>query len=386
MVSSQKLNIKLSIALLGTRGLPAAYGGFETFAHELATRLTERGHEVTVFQRHSWRLRLRARSEAVLDGILRRSTATVMHKYAETPLSSLSSFLDLAFGRKRFDVALLCNAANSPFAFLAGLRSVPVAINVDGVERKRSKWNGAGKLWYRLGEQTSVWFAAAIIADAQVIAEYYRENFKLEPTVITYGAHAMPIAAGPVLQRFNLSAARYILYVSRFEPENNALGVVQAYVQAKASGALDGISLVMVGDAPYADAYKGLVRAAADESVVFTGFQFGEAYRELRSNCLCYVQATEVGGTHPALVEAMAYGNPIIANEVPEHREVLGDTGIYYARNDFTALAIQLTKVANDRAMRENLSALAVQRARALFSWEAVTDKYEELLIKLCNR
>lgn len=377
MVNGQKLRI----ALIGTRGVPAAYGGFETFADELSKRLSARGHTVTVYQRHPWSNGVFSRDETPLGSVLRRSTATVMHKYAETPLSSLSSFLDLLFGKSRFDVALLCNAANSPFAFLGRLRGIPLAINVDGVERLRSKWNGAGKLWYRLGELTSVWFGSAIVADAQVIAEYYRENFKISPEIITYGADPKRVLPGRVHQQFGLTAQRYILYVSRFEPENNPLGVVQAYVS---SGITD-IPLVMVGDAPYADEYKARVKAAANRSVIFTGYQFGEAYRELRSNCLAYVQATEVGGTHPALVEAMAYGNAILANDVPEHREVLGDTGFYYAKNDFTALASQLRSVVMDGELRSEMSKTAAKRAESLFSWDSVTDKYENLLKKLSH-
>lgn len=373
---------KLRIALMGTRGIPAAYGGFETFADELSQRLVARGHSVTVFQRHNWRAGLWGREEPEMSGVKRRSTATVMHKYAETPLASLTSFLDVLLGRQSYDAALLCNAANSPFAFLGRLRGMPIAINVDGVERKRSKWNGAGKLWYRLGEFTSVLFGSAIVADAEVIAEYYREFFRINPEVITYGAQPAPLPPGPTLAQFNLKPGGYILYVSRFEPENNPLGVVQAYVQS----GVRGVPLVMVGDAPYADEYKARVRAASNSEVIFTGYQFGEAYRELRSHCLCYVQATEVGGTHPALVEAMAYGNAIIANDVPEHREVLGDAGLYYGKNDFTHLAEQLAKLHSDAARRSQLSSAAAARAKALFSWDVVTDKYEQLLNKLSHR
>jgi glycosyltransferase involved in cell wall biosynthesis len=374
---------------MGTRGLPAAYGGFETFAQELSARLVARGHSVTVFQRHAVTDGLLGFDAEPLGGVQRRSTATVMHKYAETPLSSLSSFLDLFLGRvtrrREFDVALLCNAANSPFSFLAKLCRVPLAINVDGVERLRAKWNGAGKLWYRLGEQSSVWFADRIIADAKVIFDYYAERFAVSPAVITYGADPKPVASGETLSRFGVKAGRYLLYVSRFEPENNALGVVQGYVR---SGVTD-VPLVMVGDAPYADEYKAKVRAAAagaDERVIFTGFQFGEAYRELRSNCLGYIQATEVGGTHPALVEGMAYGNAIIANAVPEHLEVLGDTGLYYPKNDFDELATLIAKLVADAQLREQLGSAAARRAQQLFSWDSITDKYEELLLDLCNR
>lgn len=362
----------LRIALLGTRGIPARYGGFETFAEELSTRLVARGHEVTVYGRRRF---FRGQpSESNFRGVRLILTPTVMHKYLETPLHALTSFIDL--WRRRFDVVLLCNAANSPFAWLVRLRGLPLFINVDGIERRRSKWNSLGRLWYLIGERASVWFATRIVADADVIAEYYRERFGCESVVIAYGAEPRPLPPGPVHQQFGLKSKEFILYVSRLEPENNALGVIEAYCRSGVS-----MPLVVVGDAPYADEYKQKLRAAAGAGVIFTGFQFGDAYRELRSNCYCYIQATEVGGTHPALVEAMAYGNCIIANDTPEHREVLSDCGTYYPFNDFHALAVLLRECVLAPETAETFGRRAAARARESYSWDKICDHYEQLFL-----
>jgi glycosyltransferase involved in cell wall biosynthesis len=364
---------QLKVAILGTRGIPARYGGFETFAEEISTRLVARGHEVTVYGRHPFFKREPLNSP--YRGVSLLSCPTVMHKYLETPLHALTSFLDLF--RRRFDAVLLCNAANSPFAWLVRLRGLPLYINVDGIERRRSKWNSLGRLWYKLGERCSVWFATRVVSDAEVIAQYYRETFGCESEVIAYGAEPKIRAAGEVLRQFNLKTDNYILYVSRLEPENNALGVIQAYNRSKVP-----LPLVVVGDAPYAAEYKSKLRAEAGPGVIFTGFQFGAAYQELRSNCYLYVQATEVGGTHPALVEAMAYGNCVVANDTPEHREVLANVGEYYAFNDFDALGDIIKKlVANPVGVRE-LGELARKRAQEHFSWDSITDKYERLLLQ----
>ncbi len=369
----------LRIVLLGTRGIPARYGGFETFAEELSTRLVERGHKVTVYGRR--RFGEKTSEESPYRGVSRRVVPTVMHKYLETPLHALMSFLDLFF--HQHDVALLCNAANSPFAWLIRLRGLPLAINVDGIERERSKWNSLGKLWYKLGERTSVWFASRIVADAQVIARYYKECFGADSSVIAYGATPVHRPPGKVLEQFSLTSGKYLLYVSRFEPENNALGVIEAY------GAIPKerrtMPLVMVGDAPYADEYKRRLREAACEGVIFTGFQFGEAYQELRSHCYLTIQATEVGGTHPALVEAMAYGNAVIANDVPEHREVVGEAGCYYAKNDFKMLSSLLQEMLGDSQKVSQMGQQAKARAQELFSWDAITDSYEALLTSLAK-
>lgn len=364
----------LRIAIMGTRGIPAAYGGFETFAEELSLRLVERGHEVTVYCRRP--VLKKASGPAEFKGVKLVYAPTVMQKYLETPLHSLTSFLQSL--RANYDVLLLCNAANSPFAFINLLSGRPLAINVDGIERFRTKWNRFGKLWYYLGEFASVYFGKKIVADAEVIAGYYRDRFKIEPEVIAYGADEKHLPAGETLCRYGLTSGNYLLYVSRLEPENNALGVIKAYCDADLS-----MPLVVVGDAPYADEYKKELRRIANNNVIFTGYQFGDAYRELRSNCSAYVQATEVGGTHPALLEAMAHGNCVIANDVPEHREVLGEAGLYYPKNDFAALTPVLQKVAENAILRERLGRDARQRVQQKYNWESITDSYEALFLRM---
>lgn len=367
----------LSIALLGTRGIPAAYGGFETFAEEISKRLAERGHTVTVYGRRSF-FKGSSCDQSFAERIFTRQTPTIFQKYLETPLHSLSSFLDLY--RKNYDLVLLCNAANSPFAFLAKPLGVPVVINVDGIERLRKKWNGLGRLWYQLGERSSVWFGTQIVSDADVIADYYQERYGLKTEVIPYGADGKTLPPGETLARYGLRAGEYLLYVSRLEPENNALGVVSAYREVSGD-----LPLVVVGDAPYASEYISSVKAAADNRVIFTGFLFGDAYRELQSNCALYIQATEVGGTHPALVEAMGRGCAIVANDVPEHREVLADAGWYYPKNGFNELALVLEDVLKDPAARAVRSKAAKERQQERYSWEAVTNRYEEIFKKIAG-
>lgn len=359
----------MRIAILGTRGIPASYGGFETFAEELSRLLVRRGHQVTVFGRCGFGER---REPELVNGATVRYAPTLFSKHFETPLAAATSFL--AVRRLGVDAVLLCNAANSPFAWLAKLPTVPLAINVDGIERKRSKWGLAGRLWYRLGERCSVWFADRVVADADVIAAYYRDRFGIEPACIAYGARVDHREPGPTLAQFGLKPRGYLLYVSRFEPENNALGVVQAYENSGVE-----LPLVMVGDAPYAQEYIAQVHRAAGSRVIFTGYQFGDAYHELQSHAYAYIQATEVGGTHPALIESMAHGNAIIANEVPEHTEVLSDAGLYYARNDFGELSRRMAEVVADTSRVERLRSAAAARAAAHYGWEAVTDQYERL-------
>ncbi len=360
----------VSIAIAGTRGIPANYGGFETFAEELARRLVDRGYAVRVYGRKKFFATATQRQPYAGAELV--DTATIMHKYFETPVHALTTFVHLLLNR--VDLVLLCNAANSPFSWIVRLGAMPLVTNVDGIERMRGKWNWLGRCWYRLGEISAVLFSSRVVADAQVIHDYYRDTYRCDSAVIAYGAKALPREEGETLKEFALQSKRFILYVSRLEPENNALGVVEAYVRTKCE-----IPLVIVGDAPYAKEYIARVRAAADSRVIFTGFQFGAAYQELRTHALLAIQATEVGGTHPALIESMAYGNCVIANDVPEHREVLGDAGLYYPKNDFSALTDVIEHTVNQSELISRYQELARERAQRLYNWERIVDQYEAL-------
>lgn len=363
---------------MGTRGVPAAYGGFETFAEQLGARLVERGHDVTVYGRsHIVPVGLRTHR-----GIHLRVLPTIRHKYLDTVVHTGLSVLDGLF--RRFDVVLICNNANAPFALVPRLSGAKVALNVDGLEWQRDKWNRLGRWYYRACAWLSPKLPIVLVSDAHVIARWYRERYGKHTVYIPYGSDARRTAPGETLARHGLGAGRYILYVSRLEPENNAHTVIEAYRRVGGEEAL-GAPLVIVGDAPYATEYKAAIEAAAAATpgVLLTGYVFGDGYAELQSNALAYVQATEVGGTHPALVEAMGRGATILANDVPEHREVLGDAGRYYARNDPDDLARELRRLVDDPAERERLGAAAADRAAANYSWDHVTDSFETLFTRM---
>ncbi len=364
----------MRIAIMGTRGVPAGYGGFETFAEELGVRLVERGHAVTVYGRkHAIPADLRE-----YRGMRLRVLPTIRHKYLDTVAHTAVSVIDGLF--RRYDVVLVCNNANAPFALVPRLGGAKVVLNVDGLEWQRDKWNRLGRWYY----QACAWLAPKLpivmVSDAHVIADWYLEKYGKRTVYIPYGSDALRVPPGQTLARLNLEVGRYILYVSRLEPENHADTVIDGY---RAGGGLSGLGvpLVIVGDAPYATAYKAKLEATAADTpgVMLTGYVFGAGYAELQSNALVYVQATEVGGTHPALVEAMGRGATILANDVPEHREVLGDAGRYYARNDAAAIADALRSLVNDAVERERLGTSAFERARETYSWKHVADEYEAL-------
>ena len=360
----------MNIAIAGTRGIPANYGGFETFAEELSIRLAERGHRVTVYCRSN-NIRY---PERVYRGVHLVVLPTIPTKHFDTVGHTFLSVFHSLSGR--YDVMLMCNAANALFTAVPRLWGVPVALNVDGIERRRRKWGIAGRTFYRLSEYLATVLPSAIVTDARVMQDYFRDQLGTESVMIAYGADCTRRTTTAFIESLGLRSREYLLYVSRLEPENNAHQVIEAYGRVDTR-----MPLVIVGDAPYARAYIGRLRAMADARVLFTGAIYGESCLELRSHAHAYIQATEVGGTHPALLEAMGAGNCILARDTPEHREVLGSTGLYY--RDVSGLAGQLESVLADPRRAESLRAGTTGRVREHYSWDQITDAYEALFASL---
>ena len=366
----------MRIAILGTRGIPGNYGGFETFAEEFAARLAERGHQVTVYCRTGNAPgRPRAHRGAELVHL-----PAVRHKYAETLTHTFYSAVHAL--TRSYDVVYVCNSANAPICFLPWLRRQQVVLNVDGLEWQRAKWGGLAKRYYRWAAGLAARMPIEVVTDADVIQRYYRDELGRDTRCFPYGTQLYDRGHGAErLAPIGLEPGRYLLYVSRMERENNARLVVDAYRAVDTD-----VPLVMVGDAPYAQDYISEVKAAADPRVRFLGYRFGEDYHSLQANALAYIQATEVGGTHPALVEALGHRNAVLAHDVPEHREVVGDAGRYFAYRDAGDLASHMRAVIGDPEEVRRLRHLAEERVLHRYTWDAVTSDYEAYFRELLAR
>lgn len=400
----------MRIAILGTRGIPARYGGFETFAAELSKRLVEKGHKVSVYCRsHLFPEDLsQSFDNTPSSKVFRILLPAIRSKHLETLSHTFFSMLHLIKwrllnGESVPEVVVLCNGANAPLIPLIRLFGIKVLLNVDGIERKRRKWGRLGALWYRFGELCAIRFPDIVISDAEVIAEYYRTAHGAQSQVVTYGyddSREILVERRlkgeelreivPTLEKFDLEQKGYILYVSRLEPENNCHQLLLAYRELASRG-LALPDLVIVGNAPYAADYICSLRSISQERVKFLGFQFGDTYRDLMLGARLYVQATEVGGTHPALVEAMGFGNTIIANETPENVEVLGDSGLIYKLNCSSSLAekielaLGLTDSKKVLVDSYRLAQMARDGAKEKYSWNIIVDKYESLAAKVLS-
>ena len=354
----------MRFAIVGTRGIPAHYGGFETFAEELSTRLAARGHSLTVYCRERHK-------EPTYRGVRLQYLPTIRNKYLDTIAHTCLSTLHLVIRRQ--DAVLYCNAANAVFTWIPRALGMPTALNVDGLERNRKKWNRIAKAWYQMSEWLATWMPTVVVTDAQRIADYYRERYHRSSEMISYGAELGPVRTAAVLGRLGLTRREYFLFVSRMEPENNGLAVREVFETLDTS-----FKLALIGDAPYAAEYIRRVRDTTDPRIVMPGAIYGDGYRELCSHCFAYIHATEVGGTHPALIEAMGRGALALYRNTPENAEVAGDAGIPFEPEELVEKLEFVLRMTDQE--RESLRNRAMERVRRCYSWDAVTDAYEQLL------
>lgn len=360
----------MRIAMVGTRGIPARYSGFETCVEQLGQRLAARGHDVTVYCRtHHVHY-----PHPTYKGMRLVRLPTIVNKYTDTMVHTLLSLLHGL--TQRYDAVLVFIVGNSPLTWIPRLGGQIVVLNVDGLDWRRKKWPGWAKQYLRWSERLATRLPHAFITDSLVVQRYYREQYGADSTYIAYGADVQRRPAGEWLERFGLEARRYVLFVGRLVPENCAHHLVEAF-----RGLDTDLRCVIVGDAPYAEDYIQQLKATDDPRVIFTGYVFGEGYEELCSNAYVFVETSEVGGTHPALLEAMALGNCVVVNGTPENRETIGDSGLAYdGREGSSALREVLKELLAVPALVQEYRERAMARVEQHYSWDKVADAYEQII------
>jgi glycosyltransferase involved in cell wall biosynthesis len=367
---------KLHIAFLGTRGVPAAYSGFETFVEQLGVRLVERGHQVTVMNRYPF-VPLR---EKYYRGMRIIRLRTIQRKSLDTLVHTFLSCLLLPIVRP--DLVYICGVGNSIFCGMVRCLGIPVVINVDGEDWARKKWSGFAVKWLKTSEAWACRLASAVVADAKVIQERYRKIYRRETVLLPYGSNVRLEEAGTTtLEKHGLTPQRYVLFVGRLVPENRAELLIEAF---RAVPRASGVKVVIVGDAPYSEEYKKQLVALADDRVVFTGYAFEEAYRELSRHCLFYVLASGVEGTRPVLLDQMGFGNCVLVRDTSANADVVADAGVKFEDGrEKESLGEKLNYLIENPDVIEEYRGKAVKRVKEAFSWEKVTDRYEELFREL---
>lgn len=362
------------VAILGHRGVPNSYGGFETLAEELSACLVGLGSEVTVYCRKNY---FASRPETYRGSRL-VYLPTIKHKVLDTPFHTFISAIHVLL-KNSADVVVMVMVGNAPFAGLLKLFGKKVIFCVDGLDWERKKWGTLARWYLKACSYLARFVSHQIVTDAQSVQNFYQESRHAKSALIPYGTEIEVLNndRATILNQYGLTAKQYFIYVARFEPENNPLLVVKSYV---ASGSA--CPLVMIGDNRYDPALVEEIKRAANDRVLFLGYVFGSRYKQLLRNALAYVRAAEVGGASPAVIEAMGRGVCVIANEKPENREVLRDTGRFYELNQ-DGLTAAFREITAHPKKAEQLGERAAQRAMLVYNWDKIGHEYFKLMQKV---
>lgn len=362
----------MRVALVGTRGIPARYSGFETCAEQLAVHLAASGHSIVAYCRNPvppdplWPA-----------GIRLIRLPTVRTKHLETIVHSAISLAHCVLV-SRPDVIVLFSVGNAPIGLLARIFRIPVVFNVDGADWERAKWSGFARRYLRWCANLAPRACDALVTDSRAMQDRYASQGRgAKSEFIPYGGdHVLsnPGVGSPngALKSLGLKPHGYVLFVGRLVPENGAHELIDAYKRVRTP-----VPLVIVGGATYSNDYIADLEHRADQRVKFAGFRFGADYGELSRNALLFVLAAEVGGTHPVLVEQMTLGNCVLVRDTDSNRETVGDAGLMFEGSD--GLVEGLQRLLDEPASIEKLGERARERAQSHYSWGVIARSYEDL-------
>ena len=309
----------MRIAMIGIKAIPARFGGFETAVDELSRGLVKLGHQVVVYNRSG----MSSQAGPSYEGVELVALPTVRSKNLSTICHAFLSTLHAMF--RKADVVHYFTTGATLFAPLPRLMGKKVVCSVDGTDWQRAKWGRLARWYLRLSERLAVFFCHGLISDSSEVLDYYRRNYGAVSSCIVYGMREHRSNKRDVLERFGLQEKEYVLFVGRLVPENNVHHLIKAFERVETSK-----KLVIVGDDPWEKDYILSLRSTRDPRVIFTGGVYGDGYTQLQQNAYLFVLPDEVGGTHPALVEAMGFGNCVLVNDTPSNLEVIADAGFSY--------------------------------------------------------
>lgn len=362
----------VTVRILGTHGVPAAYGGFETAAENVGLYLRDKGWNVVVY------CQIQGTGPITTDewqGITRVNIFEPQDGWRGTVAFDRSSIRHAMAAHRPGDVWLTFGYNTGIFNIVPRMRGIPNVINMDGMEWTRKRWGLMKQGFLLTNERFAGWVGNVLIADHPVIATYLRRHFgRRRVQTITYGAHEVVAAPVAPVERLNLTPGAYGIVVCRPIPENSVLEIVQAWSARKR-----GMPLVIVGPFGDDDPYQVAVKAAASEEVIFPGAIFEpERIQALRFHAAVYLHGHTVGGTNPSLVEAMAAGNPVVAHNNPYNTWVAGPGNAYFsgARD----LATTLDTVLADEDRRQAMGQSSRARFHDEFTWAKIGDEYERAL------
>ena len=377
MIQSKSNINPLKIAIIGSRGYPYVYSGYETLIKELSERLVGRDCEVTVYcHRNLFKEKL-----AIVNGIKLVYVPTIETKSLSQLIHSFLSMCHAVVSD--VDVIFAVNAANGPFGLISKIFRKPTAINVDGLEWLRPKWKGFGAIYFKTAARLSTILFDQIINDSDEMRKVYLNLFKKESVVIAYGATVIKSENPSLIQQWHIAPKEYYLVVGRMIPDNNADIIVKGFLASNSTK-----KMVVVGDVFYKDNYADALKALKDERLIFTGYvNDPDVLTALYHHCYVYVHGHEFGGTNPTMIKAMAYGCAILALNTVFNKEMLDNDsyGIYFEKNQ-EAVRLQINYAdqypKEIKKLRQN-SHLGITDK---YNWDCITNQYLEVFRRLIEK
>lgn len=360
----------MKIAIIGSRGYPYVYSGYETFVKEIVERLAEKEYDVTVYCHKN----LFSTFPNEVNGVKLVYIATIEKKSLSQFVHSVQSILHACL--KDFDIILVVNSANGPFGLITKFFGKKTAINVDGLEWLRPKWKGLGAKYFYWASKVATRLYDVIITDSDEMRKVYEREFNAKSTVIAYGANIRESWHPELINQWGLQLHGYYLIVGRLIPDNNADIILREFISSSSDR-----KLVIVGDVPYKDAYAQSLKGLDDPRVVFTGYvNDQDVLAELYHNCFAYFHGHEFGGTNPTMLKALAYGCAICALETVFNREMLNNDayGIFFTKEQGNLAGLIHTMEANPHILLD-LREKSRKRIIENYTWEKIANQYDEL-------
>jgi glycosyltransferase involved in cell wall biosynthesis len=364
----------MKIAIIGSRGYPYVYSGYETFVKELVERLVKRDYDITVYCHRN----LFKSFPRQVNGVNLIYISTIEKKSLSQLIHSAQSITHACL--KNYDVVLVVNSANGPFGVITRLFGKRTAINVDGLEWLRPKWKGLGSKYFYWASRMATKLYDEIITDSDEMQKVYEREFNAQSTVIAYGANIRESVKPELINQWGLQQQGYYLIVGRLIPDNNADILLREFISASS-----GKKLVIVGDVPYKDAYSRSLKGLDDPRVIFTGYvNDQDVLAELYHNCFAYFHGHEFGGTNPTMLKALAYGCAICALDTVFNREMLNNDeyGLFFTKQTGSLEAlIQGVEAEPDKLLAYKQKSR--KRILTNYTWEKITDQYDALFKRM---
>ncbi len=367
----------LKIAILGAKGYPYVYGGYDTMVKELGERLQRKGVEVTIYCHRA----LFEQRPAEVNGIKLIYMPAIESKSLNQLTHSFLSILHACFSD--VDVIFVVNSANGPFGLFTKIARKPSIINVDGLEWLRPKWKGLGSKYYYWASKIATKLYDVIISDCDEMAKIYKDLFDAETTTIAYGANPSLDSDPSLIGQWNLQKQHYFLIVGRLVPDNNADLLISGFLASASEK-----KLVVVGDVPYQDSYAEGLKSLEDPRLVFTGYVVDpNMLKALYHNCYAYLHGHEYGGTNPAMLKALGYGCAILALDTRFNQEMLqnGKHGWYFKKDKMDVKATIEAAEKDPQAIQE-LRETAQEGLTQKYNWDYVTAQYLELFLRMKSK